>query len=258
MSNTRELEKGMFATLDKVFNDERLPEELHSTKESVYCRMHFEMSARHFMSQDWDAASASLTHFFDMKPSAANDPDLLWTYFWENIIKNPRLTNPVSTMESIFDHLSDTTKQIRRYRNRFIAHAHLVQAFRSFSTNDVITAQQNMDAAIQLYPDILQNPNIFVQLLTSQAYNQHDITSFDYVDRVLNNLPPSSRRLENTRSWVYGDLHVIAAFQAYGSGKYQLVPSYVLKGFRQRPGWVKNKGVLSIFLKSLKNTITSG
>ena len=41
MSNTRELEKGMFAALDKVFNDERLPKELLSTKESVYSRMHF-------------------------------------------------------------------------------------------------------------------------------------------------------------------------------------------------------------------------
>ena len=115
-----------------------------------------------------------------------------------------------------------------------------------------------MDAAIQLYPEILQNPGIFVQLLTSQAYNQPDMTPFDYVDRVLNNLPSSSRTLESTRPWIYGDLHVIAAFQAYGSGKHQLVPSHVLKGFRLRPGWVKNKGVLSIFLKSLKNIITAG
>lgn len=252
MSNIAELEKGMFATLDKVFNDSRLPEHLKPIKDAVYSRMHLEMSTRYFMNQDWEGGKRSLIQFFNMKPALLNQPDLVWPYFLENIIKNPRLVDPVSTIQDIFDHLPEETRQLQMYRERFLAYAHIAQAFVNFSANNVDCAQHHLTQAVEGYPSILNNPEIFVQLLTSHASIQSADTPFAYADFVLDNLPPAARRLERARRWVQGDLHVIAAFQAYSSGQHRHVAPLVLKGVRRRPGWLRNKGVSAIFLKSLR------
>jgi glycosyltransferase involved in cell wall biosynthesis len=255
MSNTEELEKGVFATLDKAFKDVRLPSDILAIKNAVYCQKHFEISARYFLSQDWERAGHSLSRFLEMNPQVGQQPEVLWGYFEEDIVKNPRLTNPAAVMESIFDHLPDTAQHLRSYRQRFVAYAYIVQALRLFSAQQIEPAQRDMTEAIKQYPELLQNPAIFVKLLTAQAFNEPDDKSFGYVDEVLNNVPPNAHELANTRRWAQGDLYVVRAFQAYSSGQHSLVVGQVLKGLQRRPQWLKNKGVLSILLKSIKRQL---
>ncbi len=253
MSNIEELEKGMFAALDKVFHDPRLPEPLHAIQDSVYSRMHFEMSARYYMSHDWEGGNRSLIRFFDMKPALLHQPEALWQYFMENIIKNPRLVDPVSLIAAIFEHLPAALQPVQSYRSRFSAYAHIFQAFVSYSLNRTKDAQSHLEQAVEGYPPILQDPDAFVHLLASQAFIQSAFSPFAYADFVFDNLPPAAAGLNRVRRRAQGDLHVIAAFQAYSTGEHRRVAPLVLKGIPRRPAWLKNKGVSAIFFKSLKS-----
>lgn len=45
------------------------------------------------------------------------------------------------------------------------------------------------------------------------------------------------------------------AFERYRSGKYEKVPSMVLRAWGKDPSYLTNRGVLSIFLRSMARTV---
>jgi glycosyltransferase involved in cell wall biosynthesis len=64
---------------------------------------------------------------------------------------------------------------------------------------------------------------------------------------------------DQLQSRLLGRLHVVLAFQAYEAGHRAQVVRRVIQGLRYDPGWLRNRGVSSIFAKSLLGqTLSSG
>jgi hypothetical protein len=68
---------------------------------------------------------------------------------------------------------------------------------------------------------------------------------------VLQNLPAGAERLAQVRSRVLGNINIGCAFQDYFAGRHSRVVRQVLTGVRYQPSSLKNRGVVSMFLKSL-------
>jgi hypothetical protein len=251
MANMERLERGTFVVLDKVFADPQLPAEVAALKTEAYGRMRFFVSCRCYGSGRWDDARRNLSEALALRPSLAEHPETLMELFCDDALGPSLRGNAVRFIGDVLDHLPEVAAALRPYRARCLARVHMGLALRSYGSGDVAEAQRELMEAITSDSAILEQPEIFASALVHNALRLPISDPLRYVDSVLQNLPSGARRLARVRSHVYSDVNIGCAFQDYAAGHRGRVTRQVLTGLRYRPAWLTNRGVVSIFLKSL-------
>ena len=122
---------------------------------------------------------------------------------------------------------------------------------RSYGTGNIAQAQSQLTKAIALDPTISERTEDFARLLSYYAVHLPLSAPFLYLDTVLQNLPAQAQGLRQVRTRVLSDVNVKCAFQDYFAGQRGLAARRILTALRYRPAWIRNRGVVSILLRSL-------
>lgn len=257
MADVARLEHGVFAVLDKMFADPQLPADVLAVKEQAYGIQRFGISCKYYGAGLWDEAQRNLTEALALRPQLLEHPeDLL--HLLCNSALSPRVSDPVKFVVGVFEHLPPGADGLRQYRSQLLGQVYGGLALRNYGTGKIAEAKGQLAEAIALDPAMLEQREDFAKLLGHYALRLPVHAPLLYVDTVLQNLPAGAQRLARVRPRVLSDVNIGYAFQDYFAGRRLLVVWRVLTALRYRPSWLRNRGVVSIFLKSLLGLLTRG
>jgi tetratricopeptide (TPR) repeat protein len=256
MADVARLEHGVFAVLDRVFADSQLPANVVALKEQAYGTMRCWMSCRCYAAGRWNEAKRNLTESLALRPQLLEHPEDLLQVFYHHAL-SAHVSDPAEFITGLFDHLPLAADGLWPYRSHLLGQVYAELALRSYGLGDIAEAKDKLAEAITLDPAILDQSEAFAESLCNYAMYQSGSAPHLYVDTVLQNLPDGAQRLVRVRSRVLSNVSIGCAFRDYSAGRWRLVIRQVLTALRYRPSWLGNRGVVSIFLKSLLNMLTT-
>lgn len=112
-------------------------------------------------------------------------------------------------------------------------------------------ARDYLSRALSLRPRILEGRLDFLDLVTHRAIELDPVRPELHIRRMMSRLFSAAAHWDWLLSRVLGRLHIVLAFQAYQIGNPAHVVPHVLRAIRYDPTWLGNRGVVSIFVRSL-------
>lgn len=250
MSNVAKQEHGSFYTLDRIFADPQLPIDVLAEKAKAYGTTHLWLSWRYYGAGQWEEAQRNLTEALTLLPHLLENPKELLESIYGDAL-GVRISDPVEFILNILEHLPPIAAGLRSYKTQLLATVRVGLALRNYAFGNLAKAQQELTEAIALNPTLLEHTGDFANLLGHYATKLPVSTPSLFVETVFQNLPPSAQSLARMRSQVLSDVQVSSAFENYYANRRHLVVPQILQALRYQPAWLKNKGVISILLKSL-------
>lgn len=250
VANVANEERASFAVLGNVFADPHLPSDIVATKDEVYGMCRVWIGFRYYAADQWEDAQRNLTEGLSLCPQLLEHPEDLLQILCGDAL-GARVSDPVKFITDVFDHLPPRATNLRPHRSQALRQVYVGLALRSYRVGDIIRAKDQLIEAIALDPTVLEQTDQFAETLRYNALSLPVDAPLRYVDRVLRNLPAEAQQLKRIRSRVLGDVSVASAFQDYAAGRRDRVIGKVLTALRYCPSWLGNRGVISIFVKSL-------
>ena len=245
-------ERLVFHILDQVFANYRLPDDAVAERGQIYGGWRFWISCRYYLGGLWDAAMRNLTETLTLRPALLDQTEeLVQLLYWDAVSPRVRVHDPIQFVNDVFDHLPPIAEPIGPYRSRVLGQVVAGLALRNYGAGNLAQARRQLREAIALDPGMLDQPETFVRTVYDYANRLPAESPFDYVDTVFQNLPAEAGRLGQVRSRVLGEVNIARAFEDYQAGRWRTVPPRVLTALRHRPSLLRNRGVISIFVKSL-------
>ena len=250
MSDVAELERGVFAILERVFSNPDVPVEVMTLKRQVFGESRFWMSCRYYAAGQWENARRNLSEALTLCPHLRAQPGVL-VRLLANDALSARVDEPFQFVANVFDHLPPCAEGLRQHRSHLLSRICLGLAMRRYSAGDIAQAKSLLAQAIALAPAPFEQENDFVRLLSYYAAHLPDGVPLLYVDTVLQNLPPQAERLKCVRARVLGNVNVRLAYQDYLTGQHQSAIIRILNAWRHHPFSISRRHVASVFLRSL-------
>jgi glycosyltransferase involved in cell wall biosynthesis len=113
------------------------------------------------------------------------------------------------------------------------------------------SARHYLTKALALKPTILEERSEFSDILAHQAIELESNDPAAYIHRVINTLLSDAIQRRRLQPRLLGRLHVILAFKSHTARRRCSVVRHVLQGVWYDPNWLRNRGVVSVFLRSL-------
>lgn len=246
-ANITPSEDGNLAVLDKLFAQPSLPPEVAAAKNRIYAATYLWLSTRYYAAQQWESAQRTLRQAIHYDPTLLQPTDT-WRHNMATQALSYRVADPIQFVSNSFAHLPEEADSLRSCQDMLLGHVHMQLALHHYYTEQIAAAQQHLLAAVALQPI---TPQQFVETL-SQATFHFPLTDFrPYVDRVLVHLPAAVQAWRETRPQILGHIHLALAFEAFANQQQSQTLRHTLTALRYQPRYVQNRGVLSIFLKSL-------
>lgn len=251
MANITALEHGAAGALDMVFADPQLPPDVIMVQQEAYSRLYFYLSCRYYAAGYWDEAQRTLTEALTRCPQLLQQPEELLLPSLRDGALDIRVTDPINFITNVFEHLPTCVESLKQYRSRVLSQVYLGLAMRNYGAGSVAEAKIQLTEAIKLDSSMLQQPAGFAEALVYNSTHLPVKTPLQFIDTVLQNLPPDAHSLDRVRSQVLSEVNIGSAFENYAAGRQDMTIYQVLTALRYRPSWLRNRGVLSIFIKSL-------
>lgn len=249
MSDVAKLEQGMFVVLEKVFSNPQLPASVTALREQAHGKIRFWISCRYYDAGQWDDARQNLAAALALRPQLLEQPEELSQLVCNHALSH-RVSDPFQFVTGVLDHLPACADGLRRYRSRLLSQIYAGLALRNYGVGDIAKARHQLAEAIALSSSILAQKD-FAGLLSHCALHLPVSAPILYVDTVLQNLPAQAQRLGRVRARVLSYVNVELAYRDYFAGQRRLAVRRILTALRYRPFLIRNRSVVSIFLRSL-------
>jgi glycosyltransferase involved in cell wall biosynthesis len=251
------LEYATFTILDRVFSDPQLPADVVAVKEQAYGAWRFWISCRYYATGRWDDARRNLEGALALRPQLLNHlVDLVQPLCDEAL--SLRVTDPLQFVADVLDHLPVGAYDLRRCRSHLLGRVYVGLALRNYGVGNIADAKRELAEAVALDPTILKRTKDFADSLCHHAMCLLVEAPLTYVETVLQNLPAGAQQLERARASALSGVNVACAFQDYFTGHQGRAARRILSALRRRPSWLKNRGVVSVLVKSLPKLLTRG
>jgi aminoglycoside phosphotransferase (APT) family kinase protein/glycosyltransferase involved in cell wall biosynthesis len=130
---------------------------------------------------------------------------------------------------------------------------HLTIFLQRLHRGDISGAQRHMIEAVRVSPSLLKEPRAFINSVFDYAKRPDVNDPVAFAQTVLDNLPDCAQGLKRNRGRIIAELSIARSFQSYTLGNMVQVRRSVVAGLRYNLSYLMNKGVVSIFCKSLIN-----
>ncbi len=250
MADVERTERMDMAILDRVFANPTLPQEAKDSKEAAYFNQRFWLACRYYTLGKWEDAQRNLRVSLQLRPALLNKWGELLQLFCTNAL-DPRVGNPVEWVDNVFDHLIPEVETLIGEQRGYLKSWVLTGlSMRNYAYGRIEEAKHQFAEAIAFNPALVDKTDEFSRTLSDYALRL-PVVPGEYVDCVLTNLPTEGAHLATLRNHVFSEVNIASAFRDYKIGHLAEVPPKVLSAVRIRPLWLKNRGVLSILVKSL-------
>jgi tetratricopeptide (TPR) repeat protein len=255
LADVARLEQATVAIFDKVFaRPASLPADVVAVKNQAYGIWRLWIGWRYYAAGRWDDARRNLSEAFILHPQLLEDlAEFLQTLCNEAL--DIRIDDPFRFIDGVLEHLPPAADAIRPYRPYLLSRVHTGLALRNYNCGNVADAKRQIVNAIALYPAMLDQPEGFARAMCAFAMRLPAPPHL-YVATVFRNLPAEAQPLKRVQSRVLSDVNVGCAFEDYFAGNHRLAVRRILSALRHRPSWMRNKGVVSVLVKSLPKLLT--
>jgi glycosyltransferase involved in cell wall biosynthesis len=255
LANVAKLEQATVAIFDKVFaRPASLPADVVAVKNQAYGIWRLWIGCRYYAAGRWDDARRNLSESFILHPQLLED-QAEFNQILCNEALDIRVDDPFRFINGVLEHLPPAAEAIRPYRLYLLSRVHTGLALHNYSRGNMAAAKRQLVNAIALYPTMLDQPEEFARTLCAFAMRLPALPHL-YVATVFRNLPAEAQPLQRAQSRVLSDVNIGCAFEDYFAGNHRLAVHRILSALRYHPSWLRNKGVVSVLVKSLPKLLT--
>jgi tetratricopeptide (TPR) repeat protein len=139
------------------------------------------------------------------------------------------------------------------YKNHAYSQSHLRAAANAYAAKEFQDGKDHLEKAVALNPVLLQNnaQEIFQQILAWTELPKVK-NRLNFLENILNHLPVEIKdSASNNSRKILSKYAVDQGFLAYKNNDFENVRKYIISAVRYNPRWLLNRGVLSIFFRSL-------
>jgi glycosyltransferase involved in cell wall biosynthesis len=244
------LEKAALGTLKSNFDDPRLPPHIVAMEEAAYNSVNSWLVGRYFSAGYFEEGAQKLRAWLSKQPEIAQDPKSLIRRISEYAL-DFRNQDPLEFCNRLFEHLPDELAFIRDYAPMTKARVCTMLALRTFAAKNLEEACRLLAQAENSSPTYRDEEGDFVTLLSSYALVLEVSDPIQYAKQVLNHLPTSLAHFSKQKKTILSNISAARAFAAYEDGMKQRVIQSVLFSLWYDLSWIKNRGMASIFIRSL-------
>jgi len=249
VTNVSRTEHEVIAVLDRTFSDPHLPVRVLSLRDHAYSEWRLWLSLRYYASAAWDDAQRNLQVAIELNPRLLSArASFLETLCNEAL--DVRVDDALAFVAGVFSHLPPVAAEVASERMLVRARVQMGLALRAYAQDRIDVAQRFLSDALTQYPPLLDRSEDLAKMLVSYAMRL-PVQSQVYIDSVLANLPLAAQHWKRLRAHALSDLNVACAFEDYFAGSRQMAARRLLSALRDRPGWLRNRGVISVLVKSL-------
>ncbi len=248
--NVKNEEVALMQIFEKTFANPRLPAEAATMKPQAYTAVHLWLSYGYHHNGDAENGRRHLAEAIALNPDWQRDPSHLLLRLREMGL-HIRVDDPVSFMSNVLGHLPENAPLSAMEREQVMNAVRLGAALRAYNRGDIDAGRQQIDALARAHPNALNDHETFESVLIEQAITSLADSPGDFVRLVLSNMPASAAPLTKRSLSLVANVNMLSAFGNYAAGNRRQVPAQVLAAVRHRPSLLRNRGVLSIFAKSV-------
>lgn len=246
-ANIAPSEDGNLAVLDKLFAQPHLPPEVAAAKNRIYAATYLWLSTRYYAAQQWEPAQRTLRQAIHHDPTLLQQTDT-WHHNMATQALSYRVVDPIQFVTNIFNHLPKEAHALCSCQDRLLGHVHMQLALHHSYIGQIAATQQHLLEAMALQPI---TPQQFAETVSHATFHLPLVDFHAYVDGVLTHLPTVVQAWQGLRPQILGHIHLALAFEAFANQQRNLTLRHTLAALRYQPRYMRNRGVLSIFFKSL-------
>jgi GT2 family glycosyltransferase len=250
MSDVAQLERGIFAVLERAFSAPNMPSDLAAQKQELYAHMHLWVSLMHYEAGQWEEGKQSLERAGTLHPQLLAEGEV-FSKLLSNRAMDYRIRDPVRFVSGVLDHLPPRAEHLQRCRRQVLSEVSLRLALRSYGVGEIAQAKRQFSEALALNPALLDQTATLVKALSYHAVHLPFTPAQAYLDTVLRNLPHQVPRLRQVRARAISDANLRLARQAHRAGEPRQTVRRIRAAARHRPLSVCQRKVLSLFFRSL-------
>lgn len=155
-----------------------------------------------------------------------------------------------SVLDKVFQD-PDLPESWRGMHDLAYSNANIRAMAQAYQSRDYPQAQQYLREAVRLDPTLLENSaDVLARRLNGLANSPKNIDPLAFLENIYHNLPPELAVLQERANKELSQTAVEYAFQAYRQKEYTTARSAVQRALRYQPSWIRNRGVISIWLKA--------
>jgi len=169
-----------------------------------------------------------------------------------------RLADRLKIIERVFASFPAESHVPLGLKSQTLALEYAKAALAHYFYRDCTRGSELLALAVRCAPTIGDSDGLVVEMIHRFAMLvgrvRGDAAAEEFLRDIFDNLPPELSDLRHARRRALGNAHIELAFLYYQRGPHRLVPRHVLAGLYHNPRWFRNRGVLSILLRSLRST----
>jgi glycosyltransferase involved in cell wall biosynthesis len=253
-------ERLVFNILDTIYAEYALPEQSWAERDQIYASWHAWLAWRYYSGGHWDDGQRSLNAAVARWPALLSRPEeLLQRLRWDALSARGRVNDPERFVATVFAHLPAALEPaLAPYREPLLGQIQTSLAMHAFRDGRLTEAQGYIREALRRDPELQADPARFTDAVREYARQLPEDEAVAYLEAVFRNLPPEAAVLRRVQAQTLGELNAARAFAAYAAGRRREVPARVIAAARRHPAVLKNRGMLSIFARSLPALIGVG
>lgn len=160
-------------------------------------------------------------------------------------------TATLAVLDKIYSDPEELPESWRVIRDRVYSHAYLRATAQAYRAGAFARAQADLTDAVRLNPDLCADgARLLAKHVSAWADDPRTGDRLTYLERVHANLPAELTLLRRRRRQDLARAAMRLAFESYHRGDLATTRSVILRAFCYQPSWLRNRGALSIFVRS--------
>jgi glycosyltransferase involved in cell wall biosynthesis len=242
--------QSVFQSLRNTLNDPRCPVEVKALGNVAFANSYLVWAYEAFVQNETDLGQSFLREAVHLKPSVLEGSpcELIQFLVYRSIADESK--NHETILENLLAQLPPEMAWLSNQYDWAVRHGYLVRGARAIMWDRINDGHRHFARAAELTAEI---DEIFLQELTHQLLGYEREFGNEDAGNVICELATYLQKVggpSHTRE-LRGYYMVNKAFQNYQTGNFKSVPRDVLRAVTDRPEFILNKGVVSIFFHSL-------
>jgi glycosyltransferase involved in cell wall biosynthesis len=253
----RDLESGCIDELkcrDIIFSDPRCPQEVRATRSISFANNYLVFAKVAFAQDETTLGQKFLIESVNLNPSLlTGNPPVLVTSL-ASVGSYYEDEHPESFVRRVFGQLPREMDWLIPYIDWAITYRYLSRGMRRLVYGQVDHGKKDILKAKELGVSFTQSN---IRTLTQMILDHWIALDPEKGKRVLNDVCSNLGEIgeRNSATRLKAEVMLNIAFLHYKRGDYRMVPGEVINAVINHPGYLFNRGALSIFLRSLNNII---
>jgi glycosyltransferase involved in cell wall biosynthesis len=235
---------------EKIIKDPRCPAEVLAVRDKAFANTYFSWAYYALIQDETQLGQEFIHQAVRLNPTLLDgNPCELMNLFQTYIIADENL-NHETLLKQIIDQLPEDMVQRSNYFNWAVSRGYLHKAVRAIIWDRIEDGIRYFEKAASwgvLFDDSLINQ--LTQYLLDYSNEFGDIAA----QKKIHALTPHIEKLGGSASVrrLTGCYTINSAFHCFHNGEYSKVPKYILLGVAENPGYLTNRGVHSVFFRSI-------